>query len=59
MPSCEDPMLRYVVTQQIKKLTLPSEMGELFKAIALTKNYQQPLLGFTHMNQTERLTYLI
>lgn len=59
MPSCEDQTLRYAVTQQIKKLTLPSEMGELFKAIALTKNYRQPLLGFAHMNQTERLTYLI
>ena len=59
MPSCEDPTLHYAFTQQIKKLTLPSEMGELFKVIALTKNYQQPLLGFTHMNQTERLTYLV
>ena len=57
IPSCEDPILRYVITQQIKKLTLPSEMGELFKAVALTKNYRQPLLGFTHMNQKERLTY--
>ena len=59
IPAYEDPALRYEIMQQIKKLTLPSEMGELFKAIALTKNYQQALLGFTHMNQTERLSYLV
>ena len=59
IPAYEDPALHYAITQQIKKLTLPSEMGELFKAIALTKNYQQPLLGFTNMNQTERLACLV
>ncbi len=45
----------YQVAQQIKQLTLPSEMGELFKAIALTKNFDQPLLGFQSMDQRERL----
>lgn len=59
MPSYEDQVLYYTITQQIKKLTLPSEMGELFKVIALTKNYQKPLLGFTYMNQTERLACLV
>ncbi|QTS84209.1 class I SAM-dependent methyltransferase [Coxiella endosymbiont of Amblyomma nuttalli] len=59
IPTYEDIVLHYEITQQIKKLTLPSEMGELFKAIALTKNYQQPLLGFTHLNQTNRLGCLI
>lgn len=33
--------------QQIKMLTLPDEMGETFKAIALTKNFDQPLIGFS------------
>ena len=33
-------------TQQAKALILPSEMGELFKAIALTRNLNMPLLGF-------------
>ncbi|WP_051640776.1 class I SAM-dependent methyltransferase [Thiomicrorhabdus sp. Milos-T2] len=33
--------------QQIKTLTLPDEMGETFKAIALTKNFDQPLIGFS------------
>lgn len=59
IPSYENPTSYYTITQQIKKLTLPSEMGEFFKAIALTKNYQKPLLGFTYMNQTERLACLV
>lgn len=32
--------------QQVKQLTLPSEMGELFKAIALTRKLDCELLGF-------------
>ncbi|OOZ38521.1 hypothetical protein BOW53_15285 [Solemya pervernicosa gill symbiont] len=34
-------------TQQIKKLTMPGEMGERFKALALTRDYKQPLRGFS------------
>jgi SAM-dependent MidA family methyltransferase len=38
---------RYLLmSQQIKKLTLPHEMGELFKIMALTKGYEQTLMGF-------------
>ncbi len=33
-------------TQQAKTLILPSEMGELFKVMALTKHLDMPLLGF-------------
>lgn len=50
-----DEKSRYDINQQIKRLTLPSEMGELFKVIAMTKNYDQDLLGFKMMNQLERL----
>jgi SAM-dependent MidA family methyltransferase len=32
--------------QAIKKLTLPSEMGELIKVMALSKNYSKSLCGF-------------
>lgn len=32
--------------QQIKTLTMPDEMGESFKAIALSKNHEQSLSGF-------------
>ncbi|MDM8565734.1 SAM-dependent methyltransferase [Candidatus Halobeggiatoa sp. HSG11] len=38
--------------QQAKTLILPSEMGELFKVMALTKNFDMPLLGFS---QDERV----
>lgn len=34
-------------TQQAKTLILPSEMGELFKVMALTRHWEQPLLGFS------------
>jgi len=34
--------------QQVKTLTMPDEMGETFKVIALTKNFDQPLMGFIY-----------
>lgn len=37
---------RVMATQAIKQLTHPSEMGELFKVIALTKNLDIDLNGF-------------
>lgn len=35
------------INNQIKRLILPSEMGELFKALALTREIEQPILGFS------------
>ncbi len=35
------------ISQQIKTLTLPNEMGETFKVIALTKDFDEPLMGFS------------
>ena len=55
IPKTEDVEVHYKFAQQIKRLTLPSEMGELFKAIAFTKNYSSPLIGFSAMSQLERL----
>jgi SAM-dependent MidA family methyltransferase len=47
---------QYSINQQIKMLTLPSEMGELFKAIALTKGIAtETLIGFTENDQRTRL----
>jgi SAM-dependent MidA family methyltransferase len=38
---------RYLeITQQVKKLTLPNEMGELFKVLALGRGYDGMLNGF-------------
>lgn len=41
--------------QQLKMLTLPDEMGERFKVIALNKNHNRPLRGFSLMDQRARL----
>ncbi len=41
--------------QEIRKLTLPHEMGELFKVLALTRNHEAPLSGFTMQNYRHRL----
>lgn len=43
------------ITQQVKKLTMPEEMGERFKVIALTKEFNQGLIGFSIMDQRARL----
>ncbi len=36
----------YQQASEMKHLMLPTEMGEKFKVLAATKNYQGPLLGF-------------
>jgi SAM-dependent MidA family methyltransferase len=43
------------LTSQIKKLTLPSEMGELFKVMALGKNIELALEGFRLQDRRARL----
>ena len=45
----------YNCTQAVKCLTLPHEMGELFKAIAFTKSFDVPLMGFSFQDQRPRL----
>jgi len=49
------PENQYKLAQQVRTLSLPSEMGERFKVIALEKNLQQPLIGFTSLDQRYRL----
>lgn len=39
--------------QQVKTLILPSEMGELFKVMALTRALEMPLLGFAQDDCTK------
>ncbi|HRX71512.1 MAG TPA: SAM-dependent methyltransferase [Candidatus Competibacteraceae bacterium] len=41
--------------RQVKLLTLPGEMGDRFQAIALIRNFNIPLCGFTFRNQLNRL----
>ena len=51
----DDVQQQIKLSQQVKTLTLPSEMGERFKVIALTKNYDQPLAGFSMLDLRNRL----
>ena len=44
-----------LLLQQVKHLTLPSEMGELFKALALGRGLQRPLRGFAHYDRRHTL----
>ncbi len=46
---------RLTVTNEIKKLTLPQEMGELFKVIALGRGVDAPLRGFHQQDRRGRL----
>jgi SAM-dependent MidA family methyltransferase len=43
------------LANEIKRLTLPSEMGELFKVMALTRRFDAPLIGFQAKDQRYRL----
>ena len=43
------------LTAQIKKLTNPSEMGELFKVIAFGRQFKLPLKGFMLQDRRHRL----
>ena len=51
----EDMTRQIELNQQIKKLTMPHEMGELFKVMALTKNLSLPLAGFAVHDMRGRL----
>jgi len=44
-----------VLMQQVKRLTLPDEMGELFKVIALTRGMDTALLGFSMLDNRGKL----
>ena len=44
-----------MIAQQLRMLTMPDEMGERFKVIALVKKYNKKLLGFSIMNQINQL----
>ena len=43
------------MAQEIKKLTLPHEMGELFKVVAFSRHYPMALSGFSMQNLAARL----
>lgn len=51
----QNPQTSYPLAQEIRTLSLPSEMGERFKVIALTKGFTTPLLGFRLGDRQHRL----
>lgn len=50
-----DPLFQLEYSSQIKKLTLPQEMGETFKVMGLTKNCDTHLPGFIVQDMRDRL----
>jgi SAM-dependent MidA family methyltransferase len=46
---------RYQANQAIKLLTLPSQMGEIIKVMALSRNYHDSLLGFSLIDRKRDL----
>ncbi len=50
-----DVRVHLALTSQIKKLTLPHEMGELFKVVALGRGVEAPLTGFRRQDRRGRL----
>ena len=49
------PDAQYRLAQQVRTLSLPAEMGERFKFIALGKHYEKSLRGFSSLDQRIRL----
>lgn len=50
-----DDEQRFKLAGELKRLTLPGEMGEKFKVIGLTRNFDERLSGFDLMSQLHRL----
>ena len=55
MNEVDDELARLEWAQQIKKLTMPHEMGDLFKVLALTRSFNGSLLGFNLRDLRDRL----
>jgi SAM-dependent MidA family methyltransferase len=51
----DDPIKRLELAAEIKRLTLPGEMGEKFKVLALARDFDHPLTGFGSMSHLHRL----
>jgi len=55
LEAAEGEAERLRLAGEIKRLTLPAEMGEKFKVIALSRDFDEPLQGFAFMDQLARL----
>ncbi len=54
-PQDPDPRRQIALMQEIKKLTLPQEMGELFKVMALGRGMATPMVEFSLQDRRGRL----
>jgi SAM-dependent MidA family methyltransferase len=50
-----DPARQFELAQQVRRLTLPGQMGERFKAMALGRAVKGPLAGFSLADHRRRL----
>ena len=50
-----DELTWYKLSQQVQQLILPAQMGERFQVMALTRNLDIPLLGFSLLDNRHRL----
>jgi SAM-dependent MidA family methyltransferase len=50
-----NPADQYRLAQQVRTLSLPSEMGDRFKVMALYKGFTSELMGFRLADQRHRL----
>ncbi|MGM0593848.1 MAG: class I SAM-dependent methyltransferase, partial [Pseudomonadota bacterium] len=50
-----DARVQLALSAQVKRLTMPGEMGELFKVMALSRGWEGPLRGFALKDERERL----
>ena len=51
----EDSARYLPLSNQVNRLLSPAEMGELFKVIAFSKNWEAPLLGFSRGDRSHTL----
>lgn len=51
----KDEKTQLVLSAQVKRLTMPGEMGELFKVMALARGWKEPLQGFALRDERGRL----
>lgn len=50
-----EPESHLRLVQEVRRLTLPTQMGESFKVIALTRGLEAPLMGFSLRDLRDRL----
>lgn len=55
LDQADNELERLTLAAELKRLTLPGEMGEKFKVLGLTRGFEEPLRGFELMGQLERL----